>query len=582
MAATNNTPRGDETMNDAGDGRTGEQYTGPGDVQRGRKPFPVDLASGQTWRSFFRLTGGSMFYCISAVLVAYGIVKVMGPVLAGSTSFSKALPPIITLHIYEIALLGVLLLIVSRRVVDDAISLVIIMALFLVGTSAAQGTVADRNISASLAIGLIGVLASLVKLILMRRFARIRFAAATIAGLVILMACNYIGPVLLARCISADPSDEPARREMWMLVWLGLLVAGAIVLVDAMQRSSQKETQVSQAFLQRPVMAYVLALILLITSGAHQYGTAFTFALERALGDFAPIGLLVVLLVLEILRHLGKRFGYTELLMSCAPIAVMLYAIYQRQAPAYCRLGFGIIAYPPIFFALSGLAVAAVSLYHRWYRLLYVTCLHVLGVILTYGFSPEHPHDLHFDACLWTLATALILYGLIIRNQFSYAAGLIALCFQLEREGFFADFVKMMDLTQVGAIAGVCGIGIMVFYFLFASRLARPLQILGGLALAVFIYDYLPDHIHWEYIPAVISTGSLMGLLWVRRKDSLLMEVIGAPFVLKLYIVTKPLAYWRPIIAGFLALAAGAAMSLRKRPESKVSEDQIPGQSSGG
>jgi hypothetical protein len=37
-----------------------------------------DILDLDTWKTFFNLTGGSLFYCLSAVFVAYGIVKVMG------------------------------------------------------------------------------------------------------------------------------------------------------------------------------------------------------------------------------------------------------------------------------------------------------------------------------------------------------------------------------------------------------------------------------------------------------------------------------------------------------------------------
>ena len=67
---------------------------------------PLNL---DTLKSFFNITGGSLFYCVSAVFIAYGIVKLMGDVLPSEEPFSKALPCIITLHVYELALLAVLM-----------------------------------------------------------------------------------------------------------------------------------------------------------------------------------------------------------------------------------------------------------------------------------------------------------------------------------------------------------------------------------------------------------------------------------------------------------------------------------------
>lgn len=525
-----------------------------------------DILDLDTWKRFFHLTGGSVFYCLSAIFVAYGIVKVMGPILSGSNTLKDALPCILTLHIYEISLLGVLILIVSKKVVDDAISIVILMALFLVGTSIALGSVADRGITASFFVGLVSIALAFGKFYSMKHFARIHFGVLSVLGLGVLMACNYLGPVLMARSISIDPSQELARKGLWMFLWVAMLVATGIVLVEAMRGKYEQAGQNDRAFLQSPVMVYVFALILLIASGVHQYSMAYTFALERVLGDFMPLITVAILLLLEILRHNGKRFGFTEIFISCVPLAAMLLAINEKTVVASSQLSFGLICYPPVFFALSGLAIAAVAIYHRWYRLLVVVFFYGLGVILTAGFSPEHPHDLNTHACVWTLVVALLVYGIIIRNQFSYLAGIVVLCIELAQLDSFSVFVKNLNLTEFGSLAGVCGLGCMAFYLLFGHRLHKAFQIAGALCLAGFVYDYLPEYIHWRYIIALLATGCLMGLLWFRRKDILIMAILFVPFLIKLYIMAKRLAYWRFVILGFLLLAAGTIASLLKRP----------------
>ena len=537
-----------------------------------QRPKPIkpissgDILDIDTWKRFFRLTGGSVFYCLSAIFVAYGIVKVMGPILSGSNTLKDALPCIFTIHIYEIALLGVLILIVSKKVVDDAISVVILMALFLVGTSIALGSVADKGITPSLIVGLVSVAVAFGKFYSMKRFARIQFGVLSVLGLGLLMTCNYFGPILMARSILIDPSQELARRGLWMFLWVTMLVAASIVLIEAMRGKYQQAEQNDRAFLQSPVMVYVFALILLIATGVHQYSMAFTFALERVFGDFVPLITVATLLLLEILRHLGKRFGYIEILISCVPLAAMLLAINEKTVLASGQLGFGLICYPPVFFALSGLALAAVAIYHRWYQLLVAVFFYGLGVILTAGFSPEHPYDLNTHACVLTLVIALLVYGVIVRNQFSYLAGIVVLCIALAQLDSFSVFVKNLNLTEVGSLAGICGLGCMAFYLLFGQRLHKVFQIVGALCLAGFVYDYLPEYLHWTYIIALPVTGCLMGLLWFRRKDILAMAILCIPFLIKLYIMAKLLAYWRLVILGFLLLAAGTIASLLKRP----------------
>ncbi len=87
----------------------------------------------QFCKKFLSLTGGSILYCLSALSIIYGISQVMGYQLVKSSELSQALPFILTLNIYELALLGVMVTIVLwRNVTDDAISLLILVALFLI------------------------------------------------------------------------------------------------------------------------------------------------------------------------------------------------------------------------------------------------------------------------------------------------------------------------------------------------------------------------------------------------------------------------------------------------------------------
>jgi hypothetical protein len=519
-----------------------------------------DILNPIFWRKFFALTGGSVFYCVSAIFVAYGIVKVLGPILAESTTLMKALPCIATLHLYEITLLGVLILIVGRKVVDDAISLVILIALFLVGTSIAQGSVAERNLPVALTAAGIGAALALAKFIIMRRWAGLSLGWLAVAGLASLMACNYIGPVFLARSVSVSPLEELARRELWMGMWLVLLVCGGAVVIEALARGPQ--TDRSQPFLRRPAMAYALALILLAASGLQQYAMAYTFALQRIVGDFAPIITVGMLLAIAMLRSLGKRFGFAEVLLACLPLAWMLWAIYLDDFYVLRELSLSAMVYPPVFFALSGLAVAAVALYCRQFRLLYVVFLYGMGVVLTWGVS--HTHPLNVSATLWTLAASLLGYGLVIRNQIPYVAGLIPLCVQVTRIETFEAAVKGYGLEPVGALAGICGAGIMLFYLLFGSRLLRTVRVVGTLCLAIFLYEYMPDTIAWRHLIALVVTVGLATVLWYRDKDAVSVSILAVPILAKLYIVTRRLAYWRVIIVGFVLLAAGALASLRK------------------
>ena len=527
----------------------------------------TDMASDvEEIKKFFRLTGSSIFYCLSAVFTAFGIARVMGPVLSEGEAFLDALPCVITLHVYELALLGVLILIVSKRVVDDAVSVMVLIALFLIGTSIAVGSVADKDISLSLWIALIGVTLAVFKFFSMRRFAGIQFKCLSFTGLIIVILCNYLGPVVLARSVSVSPSDESSRKVLWMYIFLAMLTGVVFVLIEAMRGQVREQTEKPDRtpFLQKPVMVYVFAVILIIASGIHQYSLAFTFALERVIGDFVPVVLVASLLLIEILRHYGRRFGALEIVISCVPLAAMLFAIEEKSVLASGQFGIGLICYPPVFFGLCGIAVGAIAIYHRWYRLLYVVCVYGLGIILTAGFNPEQAHDLNMGVCIASVAFALLIYGIIIRNQFVCISGIIFICAGMSLWDPFSEFSNSYQITQLGGIVGVFGFGSMALFLIFGSRLHKAIRVIGILCLAGFVFDYLSEPVLLRYLFVLFGTGLLMTISWFRTRDILATLILWIPYLVRLFIISKRIAYWRFVIVGFMLLGAGTIMSLLK------------------
>jgi hypothetical protein len=561
-----------EKKNESGGG----PKPGPQEPRPTKPVFSSDVLDLNTWKRFYQLTGGSILYCLSAVLIIYGIVKLMGPVFSAEGALKDALPCILTLHVYELALLGVLVLIVSRKVVDDAISIVILMALFLVGTSMALGSVADKGLAACFYIGLVSIAVAFGKLYVGRRYVRIPFRTISLTGLVGLVSINYLGPVLVARSVALEPSQEPARRNLWLFLWLFMLIAGGCVLIEALREKNPQQKQGNDkiAFLRTSAMVYAFALIVVIASGVHQYAMAFAFALERVLGDYVPVTTLAAFLLLEVSRRRSKRFGVTEIVISFVPLAAMLLAIEEKSILASSKFGPGLLFYPPVWFGLTALSIAALGWYHRWKPFGIVAFAYILGVILTWGFSPERPHDLNFYACIGTLVVAVILYGLFIRNPYVCLAGIIILCSGLSFLDSFSKFAASYQVTEVGGLAGVFGLGSVALYLLFGSRLHKALRIISALCLAGFMFDYLQDYTHLRYLIILVGTGLLATGLWFRTRDILVISILLVPSLVRLYILAKRLAYWRFVILSFLLLGAGTFISLLKRPRNnKVNQD---------
>ncbi|MBN2588680.1 MAG: hypothetical protein JXA96_02370 [Sedimentisphaerales bacterium] len=532
----------------------------------------------ETVKSFFRFTGGSLFYCISAVFIAYGIVNLMGDVLSSEVPFRKALPCIITLHAYELALLAVLMLIVWRKVVDDAISLIIFIALFLIGTSMALGTVADKDISLCTWIAIIGIVLAFGKFFAMWRFVGIKFKILSVIGLGIIISYNYLSPILLAKSMADNPAQVADRRNLWLLLEVVMLAGSCFVLFEAIKSKVPEKTQGQEKipFLRQPLMVYIFALILIVASGVHQYATSYTFALERTIGDYLPIVLIASLLLIEIIRYLDEKFGFAAIFFACIPFVAIVFAILQKSVIASWGFGIELLFYPPVIMALSGLAIAALALYHKWYKLLYATIPYILGTMLTIGFSPAEPHDLNIYAVVVFVIIGLLLYGIITRNQYALFSVVVILSVCLLKWKGLEEFASGYGLNSGGLLLGLYGLGVTILYFIFGINLNKTIKVLGTLCIAGFLFDYLPAYAHWKYIIVSMVTIFLMAGFWFRTKEILLISILWIPTGLRLYMLAKQIAQWRYVIVGFFLLIAGTVFSLLKHTSKDLPDAKEP------
>lgn len=530
--------------------------------------FRDDIAA---MKQFFYLSGGSILYCVSAVFLAYGIVKLLGPVLSESESFQDALSCIYTLHVYELALLGVLILIVARKVVDDAISIVVLIALFLVGSSMLLGSVADRDVTLSLIAGLVGIVLALGKILSLRFLTKIPFKKLSSLGFVILISGNYLGPVWLARLLAIDPAQEMVRRHWWMVLWLILIAGTGLVVIEALRERAQPQEQQNDrpVFLQSSIMVYLFVLIVVAASGVHQYANAFIFALERVWGDYVPIVCVASILLIELLRHSGKRFGALCIVISVVPFFMTMLTIQQKSVLAGGQWSMDLLCYPPVILGLFGLAMAVLAYYHRWRLFGMVAAIYGLGVILTFGFAPEKPYELNFKTSGSALVIALVVSGVIRRNPHLCVAGILFLCFGLSQSSEFINFATTNQLTEIGSLAGVGGIALIILYVIFGQLLVKVYRYAGILCLSGFIYDYLPGQADYRYLFVLVGAIVLLVILLLRTRDWLIVAILFVPLLVKLYILAKYIASWRFVILGFLLLAVGAVVSLFKRPVKK-------------
>jgi hypothetical protein len=512
-------------------------------------------------RRFLSLTGGSILYCLSALSIVYGIAQIIGAPLAKSSVLGDILPCVMVLSIYELALLAVLVLIVVwRNVTDDAISLVILVALFLVASGMTLGVVAPSGLDICLTIGVASAALGLVKLYVLRRYISLRIGVLSVLGLAIILAWNFLGSSLMARPIMARTATDELRRSQWLFGWLVLLIGAALVLVEAASREYPRSNDPNGRipFLHRHSMVWMFALVLLAAVVFHQYGVAYMFAVDYVYGDFIPLIAVMSLLLVEFIRSLGKRYEGLEAVLACLPAGLTVLAVPNKMTAVPSSIGIEAMTYPPVVLGLTGLALLWMGWRHRWNMFRYVAIVYALCVLLTLSRG----HELNVKLFGVGLVVTFLILGAVLRSVSLCFAGVIALAVGAGMTDMLARFARAHDLTVAGATLGLGGLAIMVIALAFGRRTPAAFVLIGTLSMIACVFDYLPRSLHWVDLAVLAAIGVLFAALILRTKDIAPPLVLWIPVLPRAYLFVTTMSSWNFVVLSFLLLFLGALTSL--------------------
>jgi hypothetical protein len=512
-------------------------------------------------RRFLSLTGGSILYCLSALSIVYGITQIIGPPLAKSGVLADILPCVGVLNVYELALLAVLVLIVVwRNVTDDAISLVILVGLFLVASGMTLGIVAPSGLNVCLAIGFASVALGLAKLYVLRRYIALRIGALSAIGLALVLAWNFLGPSLMARPIMARTATDELRRSEWLLGWVALLIGAAIAFVDAVRKEypGRGHSGTRPPFLHTHSMALVFVLVLLTAAGAGQYGIAYMFAVDYLPGDFYPLAGVMTLLAIEFMRGLGKWCEPLAVAIACMPLILVTSAVPSKMTVAPPGISIELISYPPVLFGLTGVALVWMSIRHRWRWSYYMAIAYALGVLLTLG----RDHQLNLPLFGAGLITVLLVFGIVRRSPSLCFLAILVLATGLETMDTFAGFAEAHHLSTLGAAAGVVGLGGIAIALAFGRRTPAVLVFIGTIAAIICVFDYLPKSLQWVDLAVFAAIGTVFAGLLLRIKDVAPALILWIPIFPRAYLFATRMSSWNFVVLSFLLLFLGAVVSL--------------------
>ncbi len=536
----------------------------------------VVLNNREAMGRFLSLTGGSILYCLSALSIVYGITQIIGPPLAKSGALGDILPCVAVLNAYELALLAVLVLIVVwRNVTDDAISLVILVALFLVASGMTLGVVAPSGLDICLAIGFGSVVLGLAKLYVLRRYISLRIGALSVLGLVLILAWNFLGPSLMARPLMARTATDELRRNQWLLGWLVLLAGAVLTFVEAAGKEPSRTGNSGRRapFLHTQSMAVVFVFVLLAAVGVGQYGIAYMFAVDYLFGDFIPLLAIMSLLTLEFIRSLGRRAEPMEVLIACAPLVLTLLAV-PGKLTAAPQMGVEVLFYPPVVLGLTGAGLLWIGFRHRWTWPRHIAIIYAIGILLTLGRG----HELNWPLGGGGTIVVLLILGAIRRNVSLCIVAVVALAVGLGTTDLLARFARSHGLTAAGATAGVASLGIIIIALTFGRRTPATYVLLGTVSAVLCIFDYLPKSLHWADLGVLAMIGALFAALLTRTGDIAPALVLWVPVFPRAYLFATHMSSWSFVALSFLLLFLGAIVSLflkrKLQPDGSTPKDQ--------
>jgi hypothetical protein len=520
---------------------------------------PVDLGA---WREFFSLTGGSILYCISAMCVIYGVSAVLGSVFARSYVLGETLPCIVALNVYEIALLTVLVVIVVwQNVTDDAISLVVLAAIFLVVTGIALTTTAGSRPPMVLLIGGCCFAVAMAKVFVLRRFVGMNISPILWAGLAVVLGWNFLVGARLAEAATT----KDVTRDQWLVSFLVLLAGAVLVLLDtALRRREPPDASgIHVPFLRRPAMGWILALIVLVAAGVHQRALAYVFRVNFYVVDFLPIVCILSLIFLHLALHLRWRSDAVKAALAELPLVGFIFSLVDGPVLTGPVLGMQLPWYAPVYFGLTGLAVLWTGIRWRCRPLLVVAAFYGLAVVLTFKFNDARAADLH-----WYLSGALLVAGLLAAGLVRRSEGLCVAAVVIGTIGFaltdaFGGFAKCLNLSEWGALLGLAGFGTLAVAILF-GRMHPALLVPAALGVMFSVFDFLPSEFGWKDVFAVLAVLAPGVGLWLRVRHRPSLVILCVPFGWRLAAGSILLAGWRFVLLGFVLLFVGAILSIRK------------------
>jgi hypothetical protein len=523
------------------------------------KILKAQTPPSEYFKKLFNLSGGSIFYCLSAFAIIYGVTQTIGPLLAEGKNLKEALMCVFTLNIYELALLAVLVLIVVfRNVTDDAISLIVIAALFLVGSGATLGAAGYRQPKECLLIGIVCCILGIGKLFVLRNYIKIKIGILAFAGLTLILLWNFLAGTLISDFLLSGAVTRNMMKQEWINGWCVFLFGILLIFADGIKITEKEINEENDVFLHRYSMVRLFALLLIAAGCAHSYAMAYMFAVNHYLGDYLPFTVIFSLMFYEFLRSLKDRDPLLELFTCCIPVCAMVISLGTMQIKTPFQLNQNILWYPPVLMAITGGVVFGLGIWHKNKYLKYAAMIYVFFMLLTIRFDPYNADKMNWKLAGSFFMLTILAIGIIRKNMSLCVLTIFIVVFSMPAFDKNGDMAERMGLTVPGLMALFCGVGLFCVCIGFGRQTPKLVSVFASFILMLAAFDYFQNNS--DLMIFIFACGLIfLGLMvfW-RTKHIVQMVFLFVPILYKIYDVGRGLSNWRAMIAGFVFLFVGA------------------------
>lgn len=502
----------------------------------------------------------SLIFLISAACLLGGAWTVFSNLGIDPEQIHKRLAMIGTVHLYELALVGVALLLCRfQRANPDAIGPVLLGACFLVGAAVTLDLVSIDRPYVTLACGAIGLLLAFAK---GRALAHLGGGANNhllLIALALLVGWNLLWPAVMGLYLRYSASGL-ASTAWWMPGWILVLGATALLLVGII-RDDRVGIERVRPFLRRSTMRWVIGLAIAGCSAIHLQVLGFLHSLDVTLGEALPLLALLCLAAVDLRHRAAGRAPVLDRVVLSLPCALALVAVLSEEHGVLSNPHApGVVFAPALVLVAYAALVWRLGVHRGQYHWRWVAAASaVLGVLL-WG---AHREPISFN---WSLAALSVAAGVALRAVRGQQPLVLAKALVIATAIALLqpEVIRWQLGTGLMPLATlVTAVGVVVLAVVLtwrdgvppaAARLALWL-VTAGVLLTCGKYGALS-------LVALLGGGALVAIhavAWWRTRDVWTLLSLSVPAVLVALAPSNK--GWLAVSAAFLLLAVGVGLS---------------------